>query len=123
MPHVFPEFEGVPDSRWMEETVKHYAQTDTSLEITYDKHLRNAVEKAFSAPSPDLWPFFDALEGLPIACIRGMNSNLLSEETLTEMEKRRPDMIVARVPGRGHIPFLDEPEAVDALHEWIGLMQ
>ncbi len=122
MPHVFPEFKGVPDSRWMEEAVKHYTQTDTGLQITYDRHLRDAVAKAFSAPSPDLWPFFDALEGLPLCCIRGMNSNLLSEATLTEMEKRRPDMIVARVPGRGHVPFLDEPEAVDALHRWIGMM-
>ena len=123
MPRVFPEFDGVSSSRWMEEAVKHYTQTDTGLTITYDKHLRDAVAKAFAKPSPDLWPFFDALDGLPIACIRGMNSNLLSEDTLTEMERRRPDMVVARVPGRGHIPFLDEPEAVAALHAWIGKMQ
>jgi hypothetical protein len=31
-------------------------------------------------------------------------------------------MIVGRVPGRGHIPFLDEPEAVAALHKWIEAM-
>jgi pimeloyl-ACP methyl ester carboxylesterase len=123
MPRLLSEFDGVPKSRWMEESVKHYTQTDTGLEITYDKHLRDAVAKAFSAPSPDLWPFFDALEGLPIACIRGINSNLLSEETLTEMERRRPDMVVARVPGRGHIPFLDEPEAVATLQAWIGQMR
>ena len=123
MPRVFPEFDGVPESRWLEEARKHYTEGDDGLQITYDRHLRDAVEKAFTAPSPDLWPFFDALEGLPLACIRGMNSNLLSEETLTEMERRRPDMVVARVPGRGHIPFLDEPESVAALREWIGLMQ
>lgn len=123
MPRVFPEFNGVPDSRWLEEARKHYVETDDGLQITYDKHLRDAVEQAFSAPSPDLWPFFDALEGLPIACIRGVNSNLLSEDTLTEMERRRPDMVVARVSDRGHVPFLDEPEAVAALREWIGLMR
>jgi hypothetical protein len=27
-------------------------------------------------------------------------------------------MIFAEVPGRGHIPFLDEPEALAALHSW-----
>lgn len=123
MPRVFPEFDDVPDSRWLEEAQKHYTQTETGLQITYDKHLRDAVAKAFSAPSPDLWPFFEALDGLPIACIRGMASNLLSEETLQEMERRRPDMVVARVPGRGHIPFLDEPEAVEALKKWIGMIQ
>ncbi len=104
MPRVFPEFEDVPDSRWMEEAVKHYVQTDTGLQITYDRHLRDAVAKAFSAPSPDLWPFFDALDGLPLACIRGMNSNLLTEDTLKEMLRRRPDMVVARVPGARPYP-------------------
>jgi hypothetical protein len=37
-----------------------------------------------------------------------------------QMQARRPDMIVADVPDRGHVPFLDEPQALAALHEWIG---
>ncbi len=122
MPKVFPEFDDVPDSRWMEEAVKHYVQTDTGLAITYDPNLRRAVEAAGAQAAPDLWPFFDAMAGLPLACIRGANSNLLSAETLAEMQKRRPDMITAVVPGRGHIPFLDEPEAVAALQKWVGQM-
>lgn len=123
MPNVFAEFEGVPESRWMEEAVKHYTQTDSGLKITYDPNLRKAVEAAGAQAAPDLWPFFDAMNGMPIACIRGANSNLLSDETLKEMQKRRPDMITAVVPGRGHIPFLDEPEAVTALQKWAGAMQ
>ncbi len=122
MPRVFTEFDGVPDSRWMEEAVKHYSETEDGLKITYDPHLRDAVEAAGAQAAPDLWPFFDAMEGMPLCCIRGANSNLLSNETLTEMQTRRPDMITAVVPGRGHIPFLDEPEAVTALHTWIGQM-
>jgi hypothetical protein len=35
------------------------------------------------------------------------------------MRRRRPDMIYTEVPGRGHVPFLDEPEALDALRQWI----
>jgi pimeloyl-ACP methyl ester carboxylesterase len=35
------------------------------------------------------------------------------------MRKRRPDMIYARVPDRGHIPWLDEPEAVAAIRAWL----
>ncbi|MGC1495577.1 MAG: alpha/beta hydrolase [Sulfitobacter sp.] len=122
MPRVFPEFDGVPDSRWMEEAVKHYSETDDGLKITYDPHLRDAVEAAGAQAAPDLWPFFDAMAGMPLCCIRGANSNLLSDKTLSEMQSRRPDMITAVVPGRGHIPFLDEPEAVTALHTWIGQM-
>ncbi len=123
MARAFPEFEGVPESRWLTEAVKHYTLTDKGLCITYDPHLRDAVAEASKQPAPDLWPFFDAMAGLPLACIRGANSNLLTAQTLAEMKRRRPDMITAVVPGRGHIPFLDEPEAVKALNDWIGRMQ
>jgi len=39
------------------------------------------------------------------------------------MQARRPDMITVEVPGRGHVPFLDEPEALAALQDWIGQLQ
>ena len=31
------------------------------------------------------------------------------------MKARHPDMITAVVPGRGHVPFLDEPESLTAI--------
>jgi hypothetical protein len=39
------------------------------------------------------------------------------------MQRRRPDMIAAEVPDRGHIPFLDEPEALAAIRDWLGRMR
>ena len=123
MARAFPEFRDVPDSRWMAEAEKHYVQTDTGLAITYDPHLRDAVLAAMDGPDVDLWPFFDALAGLPLACIWGEGSNLLSEATVREMQSRRPDMILGSVPGRGHVPFLDEPQSIAALHKWIGELQ
>ena len=114
-----PGFANVPDSRWMEEAVKHYVEKDGGLAITYDPKLRDAIEAGRTSEMPDLWPFFDALASKPVACIRGANSDLLSAETLSEMQKRRHDMHVAVVPDRAHIPFLDEPEAVTALTTWV----
>lgn len=119
MHNTYTAFQDVPMSRWMEEAYKHFRQTDHGLEITYDPKLRDAIEALGAQAVPDLWPLFDALEGLPIACIRGENSDLLSAETLAEMERRRPDMISVTVPNRGHIPFLDEPESVAALQTWV----
>jgi pimeloyl-ACP methyl ester carboxylesterase len=115
-------FDNVPAERWRDEVHHHYRETDNGLVINYDARLRDAVLDGGTQPMADLWPLFDALEGLPLACIRGANSDLLTPETLAEMARRRPDMIVAEVPGRGHVPFLDEPEALEALNEWTMLL-
>ncbi len=120
---LLPGFENVPESRWAEEVRKHYAETPEGLVINYDPALRDAVLQAGTQPVPDLWPMFDALSDLPLALIRGANSNLLSAATAGEMQRRRPDMIFADVPGRGHVPFLDEPEAVAALRAWVAAVE
>ena len=113
------DFVDVPVARWREEAERHYIQTPDGLELNYDPRLREPVLAGLTQPQADLWPLFDALDGLPLALIRGANSSLLSAETAEEMQRRRPDMIFADVPGRGHVPFLDEPEALDALTTWL----
>ena len=112
--HRLPGFTDVPEGRWAEEARKHYVETPEGLSINYDPALRDAFTAAFDpeAPPIDLWPLFDMMAGLPLAAVRGANSNLLSAETLARMQARRPDMIAATVPGRGHVPFLDEPQAL-----------
>lgn len=115
-------FADVPESRWEEEVRKHYLETPEGLTINYDPALRDAVLAVATAELPDLWPMFDALAGLPLALIRGAGSDLLSMATADEMARRRPDMIRVDVPNRGHVPFLDEPEALDALSRWTALL-
>lgn len=116
-------FEDVPHERWLAEVRAHYDETPDGLVIRYDPALRDAVLQTGATPAPDLWPLFDALAGLPLALIRGANSDLLSHATADDMARRRPDMILATVPGRGHVPFLDEPAALVALHRWIAAMR
>lgn len=116
-------FANVPESRWAEEVRLHYVETPKGLDITYDPALRQAVLASADAPQPDLWPFFDATIGLPLALIRGANSNLLSAQTAQEMRRRRPDMEFAEVADRGHVPFLDEPESLACLNHWIRQIQ
>lgn len=107
-----PGFDGVPMTRWLEEARKLAVETPDGLRLPYDPALRESFLKAFEGPPVDLWPLFDALAGLPLALIRGANSGLLTADTAAKMRARRPDMSFAEVPGRAHIPFLDEPEAV-----------
>lgn len=119
--HAMDGFE-VPPSRWMQEARTHYIETDQGLDITYDPALRVAFLEAMKAPPADLWPMFDACTGKPLALIRGANSDLLAPATADEMARRAPGMIFAQVPGRGHIPFLDEPEALSAINAFLGLL-
>jgi len=123
MPMVMPGFHHVPAMRWVEEAIRHFDQLDGRLGLPYDPELRVGLTAALSAPLADAWPLFDACEGLPLALIRGENSDLLSRETANEMRTRRPDMLFAEVPDRGHVPFLDEPQALACFRQWLGLMQ
>ncbi len=119
LPTRNPGFANVPESRWMAEAQRHSRVTPEGLAITYDPDLRVAFEAAVAAPEVDLWPLFDAAGDLPLALIRGANSDLLTRDTVAEMQRRRPDMMLAEVPERAHIPFLDEPESVALIHAFL----
>ena len=123
LPGVMQGFANVPPERWLREAEIHYTATQEGLRITYDPALREAFLAAFEGPEVDLWPLFDATAGLPLALIRGANSDLLSQDTTDEMRRRRPDMIFAQVPDRAHIPFLDEPESVAAIAAFLKACQ
>lgn len=114
-----PGFADVPMARWLEEATRLSRQTADGLTITYDPALRDAVLATYDAPPADLWPLFEACMGLPLALIRGANSDLLSAATAAEMRARRPDMLFAEVPGRAHIPFLDEPESLALIRAFL----
>ena len=115
---LWPHFKDVPHDRWLHEVRNHYEETPDGLALRYDPRLREAFG---TGEAPPLWPLFDGLDGLPLAALRGESSNILSPETWAEMRRRRPDMIAADIQGRGHVPFLDEPEALAAIHAWLDL--
>jgi hypothetical protein len=111
-------FRNVPHQRWLHEVRNHFEESPEGLSLRYDARLRDAFG---TGEAPPLWPLFDALEGLPLAALRGESSNILSPATWAEMRRRCPDMVAAEVPGRGHVPFLDEPAALGVLLPWLDL--
>lgn len=118
-------FNHVPDSRWLEEAEKQYVLGEEGVELFYDPALRKGfVEGMVDVDEvPPMWPLFELLEGKPLAVIRGENSDLLSSETVTEMKNRRPDMLTCTLKDRAHVPFLDEPEAIETIKAWLELCQ
>jgi pimeloyl-ACP methyl ester carboxylesterase len=118
-----PRFPGLPDARWRVLAGRWFDAGPDGLALNYDPGLRTGFEAAAAQPAADLWPLYDALAGLPVAVVRGTNSDLLTAETVAKMRERRPDLIVAEVPDRGHVPFLDEPEALAALDALLARVQ
>ncbi len=118
-------FPGVGADRWNWFFSNNWYDAEDGIRLRYDRKLRNAFLGAMeeAGEMPDTWPLFDAFEGLPLALIHGENSDILSQATADEMRARRPDMMYASVPGRGHIPFLDEPECVELLRRFLGSLK
>lgn len=118
MPEHSPGFSNVPEERWREEVWRHFVETPKGLRITYDPALREAFMATLDR-APKMWHGFDALAGKTVAVIRGANSDILSRRIVDAMAARRPDLIRAEVPDRGHMPFLDEPESLALLQAFL----
>jgi len=68
---------------------------------------------------PDLWKLFAGLGRVPVLAIRGETSPILPAETLQAMEARHPGLRSLTVAGLGHAPSLEEPEAAEAIDEFL----
>ncbi|KAJ55960.1 hydrolase [Actibacterium mucosum KCTC 23349] len=115
-------FANVAPDRWVQEARTHFREESDGLRINYDPALRDAFLEAFVVPMPEAWPFFEALNGKPVGLIRGAGSDLMSRETALKMKGLRPDLNWADVPDRGHVPFLDEPEALQVINDFMAVV-
>ncbi len=81
--------------------------------LDYDPDISVPIKAAGAAALvPDLWPAFTALVGgRPSLLVRGGISDLLSHDIAVRMRAAAPGMAYVEVPGIGHAPMLDEPEA------------
>lgn len=77
------------------------------------------IAELLGKPTPDLWPLFGALAGVPVLLAWGEVSTVLLPETVARMRDRRPDMTVVAVPGVGHAPTLAEPPVATALDSFL----
>ncbi len=118
------QFPGVGPEAWKTSVAKVWRETSAGLSLRYDARLRQAViEQASSSTAVDLWPLFDRLAEIPLMVIRGQFSDILPPEVAEEMRNRRPDMEYVMVRDRGHLPFLDEPELIEAFSRFLDLVR
>ncbi len=90
-------------------------QPNGRIGLDYDMNIAEPFQHDDGAAPPDLWPAFEALKDLPLLVLRGALSDVLSPDTMEEMQRRIPAADMVTVPDVGHAPVLDEPAAAAAI--------
>jgi len=85
---------------------------DGTVRSDYDMAIAQPFATIKGTPDFDPWPLIDGLTDKPVLLVRGETSDLLSIATAERIIATLPKAELVTVPGVGHAPILDEPEAV-----------
>lgn len=104
---------------WVRMARRVCREKDGEICFDYDMAIVKPFEISGATPTIDMWPLFAAVARKPLLVVRGELSDLLSAEAAERMRLAAPDALFAVVPGVGHAPDLDEPEAVAAIDAFL----
>jgi pimeloyl-ACP methyl ester carboxylesterase len=106
---------------WRVQARRTWRQDGDRLVLDYDPRLSQTLASLDPAAAlPTLWPQFDALAGVPVMVIRGANSDILSDATVTTMAARHADLVMLQIPDQGHVPLLDDAATMQAIVAFTG---
>jgi pimeloyl-ACP methyl ester carboxylesterase len=102
----------------------HHAREDGKIELDYDPHIALAFADFDPDAAPaDLTPYFQALSAKPVLSVRGGLSDILSDAALVRMRSLNPKLEAVTIENIGHAPTLEEPEAWDALLDFLARVE
>ena len=114
---AFPDF---GDEDWRRLAERTFRDREGRPEFDYDPAIAAPLRKPGKAVELLAWLLFRRLaRRRPAMLIRGGLSDILSADIAERMRKAAPTMREVVVPGVGHAPTLDEPEAVDAIAQFL----
>ena len=91
------------------------------IERDMDRNIARALAEYRDGPQ-DFWREFRALAALPMLCLRGEWSDLLSVSTLQAMQQAHPKLQTVTIAARGHTPTLDEPASRAAISAFLATL-
>jgi pimeloyl-ACP methyl ester carboxylesterase len=114
---VYPGYE-IHD--WLRLTKRTHRLTAEGRIVTdYDKQIAAPLRVPGGADAAaDLWPVYRALGDIPLLILRGELSDILARSAGEKMVAELPRARLVEVPGVGHAPTMDEPEARAAIDAW-----
>jgi pimeloyl-ACP methyl ester carboxylesterase len=104
---------------WVRMAHRLCRERDDEIVFDYDPAIALPFNTAGPTPQFDMWPLFAALAQKPLLVVRGERSDLLTAATADNMRGFAPNANFVLVPGVGHAPELDEPDAVAAIDEFL----
>jgi pimeloyl-ACP methyl ester carboxylesterase len=114
---------GLTDEQWSLLVRRSYREDATGAPaLDFDPGIGEAL-RAPPAPLGDLWPVFARLRSIPMLVIHGALSDILSAGTIARMQREKPDLERLTVGNRGHVPLLDEPEALTAIDRFLARLR
>jgi pimeloyl-ACP methyl ester carboxylesterase len=112
------------DAMWSTLVRRSYRENAAGIPVLdCDPRVGEALRAAPAAPPEAFWPIFAQLRPLPMLVLRGDSSDILSAGTLERMRREKPDLERVTVGNRGHVPLLDEPEALAAIDRFLGRLR
>lgn len=110
-------FPAVPESAWPKVARAWFNEKDGRPAPGYDPAIAKPFAPTDAAP-PALWPQYDALKNAAVLVIRGEKSDLLSRETVAEMQRRHPNCARLEVAGEGHAPLLMDAPTIAVIRDF-----
>lgn len=107
-------FPSISDEGWREISRQWFNEKNGRPVASYDPKVSRSLS-VLDGPMPALWAQFGALRRIPAMVIRGANSDLLSEKTVSQMAERHPNLVSHVVPDEGHAPLLQDAPTLEAI--------
>lgn len=113
-------FTALDEADWVFDAHGRYREIDGHIRPDHDPDLVKTMTAIdLGDRLPTMWPQFAGLRGVPVLVLRGENSSLLSEETVTQMADTHPNLAHVTVAGQGHAPMLHTEGALVPIDAFI----